>query len=127
MKKDKIIYLSTTGVISAVMVFSIISFTFYDHAIYPDGAFQHLGLPPYFKMEITIAKALGLLALWLPGIPFKVREFAYFGFGITLVSAGIAHASIGDPLYNVVDPLVFLVILAISYRYFIKLQAHQAK
>ncbi len=51
------------------MVFSIINFTFFDGYTYPEGAFNHLHLPAYFKTELTIAKVLGVLALLLPGIP----------------------------------------------------------
>jgi len=122
MKKDRIIYRATTGIIAFVMLFSIISFTFFDHFIYPEGAFQHLRLPGYFKVELTTAKTLGLLALLIPSVPFKIKEFAYFGFAITLTSAVIAHSSIGDKWYNIVDPLGFLVVLAISYRYFLRLK-----
>ncbi|WP_315820943.1 hypothetical protein [Paraflavitalea speifideaquila] len=52
-----------------MMVFSIINFTFFDGYTYPEGAFNHLHLPAYFKTELTIAKVLGVLALLLPGIP----------------------------------------------------------
>jgi hypothetical protein len=38
-----------------------------------------------------LAKTLGVLALLIPRIPFKVKEFVYFGFGITLISASIAY------------------------------------
>ena len=122
-KRDKIIYWTTTGILSAVMVFSIASFTFYDRFPFPDGhegAFTHLGLPHYFKIELTIAKTLGLLALLVPGVPRKVVEFAYFGFGITLVSATAAHAAVGDAslgVYYLFDPLFFLGLLVVSYRY----------
>ena len=50
-----------------------------------------------------------------------MKEFAYFGFGITLVSASIAHLSRGDAHLSVlfvIDPLVFLAILVVSYLYF---------
>ena len=64
----------------------------------------------------------GGLALLIPGVPLKVKEFAYFGFAITLVSASIAHFAVGDagrpPLYAfyIVDPLIFLALLSVSYR-----------
>jgi hypothetical protein len=121
MKKDRIIYRTTTGIVAFVMVFSIITFTFFDHFPYPEGAFRHLHLPGYFKVELTTAKTLGLLALLIPSVPRKIKEFAYFGFAITLISAVIAHSSIGDKWYNIADPLGFLVVLAISYRYFLRL------
>jgi hypothetical protein len=108
------------------MVFSIINFIFNDHFPFPngpEGAFVHLGLPQYFKVELTTAKILGLLALLIPNIPFKIKEFAYFGFGITLISASIAHFARGDARLSVlfvIDPLVFLGILLVSYFYFEK-------
>ena len=123
-KRDRIIYWTTTGIVSAVMVFSIINFTFLDGFPFPEGGFVHLGLPNYFRVELTIAKMLGLAALLIPRVPAKIKEFAYFGFGITLLSAAIAHFSSGDvrisPLF-VIDPLVFLSLLAVSYSRFLKM------
>ena len=90
MKKDRAIYWATTGMVLFVMVYSIITFAFFDKALYPEGAFVHLQLPNYFRIELTLAKTLGVLALLIPSVPLKVKEFAYFGFAITLVSASIA-------------------------------------
>ena len=123
MKKNKRIYWITTGIVSAVMVFSIINFTFFDDYIYPEGAFNHIGLPNYFRVELTIAKVLGVLALLIPTIPHKIKEFAYFGFGITLLSASIAHFSTGDGMLYIIDPLLFFVVLSISYFYYLKIRA----
>lgn len=122
MKKNKRIYWITTGIVSAVMVFSIINFTFFDDYIYPEGAFNHIGLPGYFRVELTIAKVLGVLALLIPTIPHKIKEFAYFGFGITLLSASIAHFSTGDSILYIIDPLLFFVVLSISYLYYRKIR-----
>ncbi len=124
--REKVIYRTTTGIIYAVMIFSIINFIFNDHFPFPngpEGAFVHLGLPQYFKIELTTAKILGVLALLIPSVPFKVKEFAYFGFGITLISASIAHFARGDARLSVlfiIDPLLFLGILIVSYFYFEK-------
>jgi hypothetical protein len=122
MQKDRIIHRTSTGIIAAVMTYSIISFTFYEHAIYPEGAFQHLHLPAWFKVELTIAKILGVIALLTPAIPFKIKEFAYFGFAITLVSAVVAHSSVNDKFYYIMDPGIFLCVLIVSYRYSLKLR-----
>jgi len=98
--RDKVIYWVSTSLVSAVMVFSVVNFTFNDHFPAWDqngpSAFTHLGLPHWFKVELTIAKVLGLLALWVPGVPRTLKEFAYAGFGITLVSATVAHAASED-------------------------------
>jgi DoxX-like family len=125
-KRERWIYRTATGLVLAVMVFSIINFVFNDHFPFPngpEGAFVHLGFPAYFKVELTVAKILGVLALVIPAVPFKVKEFAYFGFAITLVSASIAHFGRGDARLSVlfvIDPLVFLALLAVSYVYFVK-------
>jgi len=124
--RERLIYLTATGLVLAVMVFSIINFIFNDHFPFPngpEGAFVHLGFPGYFKVELTVAKILGVLALVIPTVPLKVKEFAYFGFAITLVSASIAHFGRGDASLSVLfvmDPLVFLGLLTVSYVYFEK-------
>lgn len=131
LRKDLIVYWTTTGLVAAVMVFSIISFTFLDRFPFPNGnesAFTHLGLPHYFKVELTIAKLLGVIALVVPSVPHRIREIAYVGFGITLISASVAHFSVGDaatpPLYflYILDPLFFLALLIVSYRAYHRLR-----
>ena len=125
-RRERLIYLITTGLVLAVMVFSIINFVFNDHFPFPngpEGAFVHLGFPTYFKVELTLAKILGVLALVIPAVPFKAKEFAYFGFAITLASASIAHFGRGDAHLSVLfvmDPLIFLGLLTVSYFYFEK-------
>src|SRR5712675_3773875 len=131
--RERALYRASTGLVLGVMLFSIINFVFNDHFPFPngpEGAFVHLGFPTYFKVELTLAKILGVLALLIPSVPFKVKEFAYAGFAITLVSAAIAHFARGDgrnlsPIY-VIDPLVFLCLLAVSYYYFEKSHSLQA-
>ena len=117
MKKNKIIFWTTTGIISVMMLFAA-----YNYLTNPDmeKAFIHLGFPQYFRIELAAAKILGVLALLLPIIPTSLKQFAYFGFAITFVSAFIAHASSGDPMNLVVMPLVFFALLVISYAYFQK-------
>ena len=114
MNKNKIIYWTTTGIISAMMVFSA-----YGYFSNPDmkAAFVHLGFPDYFRIELGVLKVLGALALILPMVPNKIKSFAYFGFALTFVSAFIAHTASGDPIAVAAAPIVFLVILGISYYY----------
>jgi hypothetical protein len=97
-RKDRIVYWATTGIVAAVMTYSILNFTVFDRFPFPEGGFVHLGLPRYFKVELTTAKILGVLALLIPGVPAKIKEF-------------------------VLDPLVFLCLLAVSYVYFNKAAA----
>src|SRR5207244_7826206 len=108
MRRDKTIYWTMTGIVCSIMAFSAVNF----NLSHPFGPFQrpfvHLGLPDYFRIELTVAKTLGVLALLIPGVPRKIKEFATFGFAITLISASIAHFSVGDGIMFVIDPLLLL-------------------
>lgn len=117
MNKDKIIYWTTTGIITAMMLFS--AFGYFTN---PDmkAAFVHLGFPDYFRIELGVLKVLGALALILPMVSGKIKLFAYFGFALTFVSAFIAHISSGDPLSVAVAPIIFLILLGVSYIFYNK-------
>jgi len=114
MKKDKIIFWITTGIVSVMMLFS--AFNYLTNEVMK-GAFVHLGFPSYFRIELAVAKILGAIVLVLPLIPNRIKEFAYFGFAITFVSAFIAHLSSGDPVSVALMPVGFVVILVVSYIY----------
>ncbi|HEX2341982.1 MAG TPA: DoxX family protein [Vicinamibacterales bacterium] len=58
-------------------------------------AFAHLGFPDYFRVELAWAKLLGVVVL-LALVAARLKEWAYAGFAITLVSALVAHFSVGD-------------------------------
>ena len=75
------------------------SFTAYAQLRLPEvaQAFNHLGFPAYFRVELSWAKLLGVVLLLAP-VPVRLREWAYAGFAINLASALIAHLSVGDGL-----------------------------
>jgi len=58
-------------------------------------AFTHLGFPGFFRVELSLAKLVGV-ALLLAPVPARLKEWAYAGFAIDLGSAVIAHLSVGD-------------------------------
>jgi hypothetical protein len=74
-----------------------IGFTAYAQLSLPEvaEAFTHLGFPAYFRVELSLAKLLGIVVLLAP-VPARLKEWAYAGFAITLVSALIAHVAVGD-------------------------------
>ena len=49
--------------------------------------FKHLGYPDYFRVFLGIAKIIGVIVILLPNFPMILKEWAYAGFGITLLSA----------------------------------------
>jgi DoxX-like family len=114
MNKNNIIYWVTTGLFGAMMLFSG-----YSYFANPEvGAmFAKTGFPDFFRTELGAAKIIGALALLIPQVPARVKEWAYVGFGILLLSASYTHFSLGDPAQNIITPLVFLVVLAVSNIY----------
>jgi hypothetical protein len=73
-KKDKTIYWIASALVCSVMVFSAINFNLKNPLGPMKGAFVHLGLPDYFRIELTVAKALGVLALLMPGLREKPKS-----------------------------------------------------
>lgn len=122
MKTQKLIFWVSTGVFSALMLFSSYSYLTAEEM---KAAFKHLGFSDYFRVELAVAKLLGAISLLLPAVPRPIKIMAYCGFLITVVSAFIAHASSGDPLAAVVTPLIVLAILVTSYIYFDKLDRNK--
>ena len=118
MTTNKIIYWITTGLIGAMMLFSALSYLTNEEI---KGAFVHLGFPNFFRVELAILKFIGAVVLLLPMIPGKFKEMAYWGFGLTFISAFIAHTTVGDTTQHAIMPLIFLVILVVSYIYLKKI------
>lgn len=121
MKKNKIIFWVSTSIVALMMLFS--AFGYFTNTDMK-AAFVHLGFPDYFRIELGVLKVLGALALLIPIVPKKIKEFSYFGFVITFISAIVGHISTGDPLTNIIGPIVFLIILAISYIFLNKHEHH---
>ena len=81
-------------------------------------AFQHLGFPDYFRIELAIAKLLAAIALWLP---FRLaKEAAYIGLAISFISAVISHIVLNDGFGHTISPIIVLVMLIISYLTYTK-------
>ncbi|MEN9964551.1 MAG: hypothetical protein RL582_1646 [Bacteroidota bacterium] len=119
MKKNKIIYWTTTSILSLMMIFSAYSYFNAPEAI---EGFKKFGFPDYFRIELGFAKLLAALLIIIPQVPNKWKEWAYAGLAITFVSASYAHFKMGDPSPMIFIPLVFLVLLIISNMYLYKKQ-----
>ncbi|HTX77161.1 MAG TPA: DoxX family protein [Terracidiphilus sp.] len=100
-------------------------FTAY-YELLPQGyqAFARLGFPNgAFRFELSLAKVAGAVVLLVPVAPARLKEWAYAGFAINLVSAVIAHASIGDRRLAFVPSTLTGVLWAISYFCWRRMQA----
>ncbi len=105
------------------------SFTAY-YELLPQGmqAFARLGFPnSYFRIELSLAKLVGVAALLIPLVPARIMEWAYAGFAINLISAIIAHLSIRDIPLAFAPSTITLALWALSYHFWHRLRATQAQ
>jgi uncharacterized membrane protein YphA (DoxX/SURF4 family) len=111
MKTKKIIYWVTTAWVACIMTISgLLAVT---HAPQMMQGLAHLGYPAYFANLLGVAKLLGVCVLLVPRW-VRLKEWAYAGFGITILSASYSHLLSGDGLLAL-EPLVTLAALAASY------------
>lgn len=114
MNKDKIIFWISTTIVAVLIGLTPI-LTWND----PDGKalMEHLGYPSYFAPMLNTFKILGAIALLVPQIPSKIKEWAYAGFGFDFIAATVSLIAVDGPVGLSFFPLAFLVFLAISYIY----------
>jgi hypothetical protein len=86
------------------------------------AAFVHLGFPAWFRVELACAKFAGIAVLLLPMVSARLKEGAYCGFAITLVSAVIAHVEVGEGVAAWGWAAGTGVLWALSYCFWRKLQ-----
>jgi len=115
MKKDKIIYWIST---SLIFLWEGVIPGLTSHTDLAKQGISHLGYPDYFRIELAVFKVLGALALILPMVPARVKEWAYAGFAIVLISACISHTAVDGLNGQAFFPLIILAILVVSYVYY---------
>lgn len=87
-------------------------------------AFTRLGYPAdFFRIELSWAKVAGVLALLIPMVPARLKEWAYAGFAFNLISALIAHTSISDRPLAFIPSSLTSVLWAFSYFFWRRLEA----
>ena len=103
------------------------SFTAYAQLRLPQvaDAFNHLGFPGYFRVELSWAKLIGVLLLLAP-VPARLKEWAYAGFAINLTSAVVAHLAVGDGPEAWGYAATTGVIWGLSYFFWRRLEARDA-
>jgi hypothetical protein len=121
MTRDKIIYWVATGLVAAGMGMS--AFMYLGNNPELMSSFQALGIPVYLVSVLGVAKLLGAIALLVP-VWSRLKEWAYAGFTFTFLGAVWTHIATGTPW---VAPLVALLILIVSYIFWIRLNSSTEK
>ncbi len=124
------------GLVAAFSIFTALfclemSFTaYYELLRLPEAAqaFTRLGFSAAsFRGELSWAKVAGVIALLIPMFPargaiYVIKEWAYAGFAINLISALIAHLSISDRAAALIPSATTSVLWGLSYFFWRRLQ-----
>ncbi|NQY29238.1 MAG: DoxX family protein [Flavobacteriaceae bacterium] len=110
MKKDKIVYYGSTGLLTLLMLFSAGMYVFNHEVV--KVMFTSFGYPTYIIYPLAIAKLLGVFAIWSPKFN-TLKEWAYAGFFFDFVLAFFAHKMIGDG--EEMGAIMAFVLVVVSY------------
>ena len=117
MKKNDIIYWVTTGLI---FLFEGVMPALTSQSEMAKEGISHLGYPSYFGMMLTVFKVVGALALIIPQVPSRFKEWAYGCFFIELIAAFWSHTAVDGFGGQSFFPLIVLGVLLVSYVYYHK-------
>jgi hypothetical protein len=112
MKRIRIFYWITTGIIVLLMTFSAIS-----SLASPEKAvafFQTMNMPSYLISFLSIAKLFGVIAILVPGYP-RLKEWAYAGLTFDLIGAMYCNYAVGKPTVDWLPILIFIALAFASY------------
>jgi hypothetical protein len=120
MKRDKIIYWISTGLVAAAM--SMSAFMYLSRNPEMMKSFESIQLPFYMVGILGVAKLLGALVLILP-VWDRVKEWSYAGFAFVFIGAVWTHIATNTAW---IAPLIFLVILGVSYYFRMRLTTERS-
>jgi hypothetical protein len=121
-KKTKIIYWTTTVII---FLFEGVVPALTSQTELAKEGIRHLGYPEYFGNALVVFKVLGALALVIPQIHSRIKEWAYAGFAFDFIFACISHRAVDGFGGQTLFPLLVLAILITSYISHEKLKKYQ--
>ena len=122
MKKAKIIFWTTTILI---FLFEGAMPALTSQSELAKEGIRHLGYPEYFGNALVVFKVLGVLALVIPQVPNRVKEWAYAGFAFDFIFASISHFAVDGIDFQGFFPLIILAILMTSYIYHHKIERYK--
>jgi hypothetical protein len=111
-KNAKTVYWTVTGLMAAFMLLASVP----DLLRIPQAVsiFGHLGYPVFLLPFLGTAKALGVIAVLLPGFR-GLKEWAFAGLVFDLIGALYSHLSVGDPPSDWMPAAIGLVLVGGSY------------
>lgn len=122
MKTTKIIFWTTTILI---FLFEGVMPALTSQSELAKEGIKHLGYPEYFGNALVVFKILGVLALIIPQVPGRIKEWAYAGFAFDFIFASISHFAVDGINFQSFFPLIVLAVLIASYITYHKIQRYK--
>lgn len=119
MKKDKIIFWTATTII---FLFQGVMPALTSHTEMARQGISQLGYPSYFGVMLAIFKVSGAIVLMFPKFPRRLKEWAYAGFTFDFIAASFSNAAVYGMGFEMVSPLIAMLILGLSYFFYHKIQ-----
>lgn len=91
MKNQKLLFWISTGLIA---LFEGVMPALTSQTELAKEGITHLGYPLYFGNALVIFKVMGVLALIIPAVPKRIKEWAYAGFAFDFIFAAISHGAV---------------------------------
>jgi hypothetical protein len=112
MKKLTIYYWIVTGLLIPMLGIGSV----FELAGNPDSVqiVTSLGYRAYLSPFLGAARLLALVAIVAPNYP-RLKEWAYAGLVFDIVGAIYSQLAIGNPVFNIVFPVVALAVVFASY------------
>ncbi|RYG53143.1 MAG: DoxX family protein [Chitinophagaceae bacterium] len=117
MKKIKVLYWVFTGLFAFLMLGSAIPNIISD-PVSIEG-FRKMNMPSYIIPFVGVAKALGVIAILIPGYP-RLKEWAYAGLVFDLLGAAWCIFASGQPVTSWAFMPIPLGLAALSYIFYHK-------
>ncbi len=108
------VYWISTGVIALFLCASAASYVLSDATI---KGVRDLGFPDYFRVQLAVLKPIAAITLLLPAAPPQLKEWAYAGVALFLITAIVAHYANKDPLVLNLVNVALLILLAVSHAH----------
>jgi len=102
----------------AICVFLLISSYTYFFSENTINGLRELGFPDFFRIQLGVLKIIAVIVLVIPKIPNYVKEWAYAGVGMFLITALVAHIAHKDTIL-IIFFLLLLFALLITSRYYL--------
>jgi len=119
-KKNKIIFWTATILI---FLFEGVMPALTSQSEMAKEGIRHLGYPEYFGNALVVFKILGVIALVVPQVPKRLKEWAYAGFTFDFIFAAISHYAVDGMGFNAFFPFIVLGVLMVSYVYYHKINS----